>query len=237
MEGFRAVRTPVHDQVRDHLLREIREGRYAPGDSLPPERELAIQLGVSRHSLRQAMSSLETLGLVVVRQGSGVVLAGQPTGEALDRVAEILFAANRSIEDVIVARALLEPGIAALAATHASAAAAAALVADAHDLGEPTDPSSMDSLGNAFHLQVAQLSGNPVLEGLLRALVSGPRYTDQLAGVAAGRAPGAWQQAHQEIAAAIAERDVQGAEDLMAAHLRGVLALARTPRTPPGDAP
>src|SRR3982750_2322149 len=61
----------VYEKIAEQLTHLIRDRNMRPGDRLPPERELASQLGVSRPSVREAMIALETAGLVEVRTGSG----------------------------------------------------------------------------------------------------------------------------------------------------------------------
>ncbi len=62
---------PIADQVEDFLLAKIREGIFPPGSRLPPENELAAQLGVSRTSVRSALAALESKRLILRRQGDG----------------------------------------------------------------------------------------------------------------------------------------------------------------------
>ena len=69
----------LYQQVADQIRSVIEESRFAPGTRLPPERELALQLGVSRPSLREALIALEIEGHVEIRMGSGVyVCAARP---------------------------------------------------------------------------------------------------------------------------------------------------------------
>ena len=71
--------------VADQIRSVIEESRFAPGTRLPPERELALQLGVSRPSLREALIALEIEGIVETRMGSGVyVCAPPPVSAALE---------------------------------------------------------------------------------------------------------------------------------------------------------
>lgn len=66
---------PLYNQIADSLLDRIESGKLAPGDRLPPERELSQMLGVNRMTLRQALRVLETQGLLVRRQGNGTYIA------------------------------------------------------------------------------------------------------------------------------------------------------------------
>src|SRR6516225_985248 len=70
------------DSVLERLRRDLLTGRYQPGDRLPPERELAIQVGTNRNTLREALRTLESENLVRARQGDGtIVLDWRRVGE------------------------------------------------------------------------------------------------------------------------------------------------------------
>lgn len=80
----------VAEQLRDAIL----EGHYRAGDKLPPERELAERFGVNRTSVREAIKTLESWGLVVARQGDGIIV--QPVVEAsLDLLGPMIFRNGR----------------------------------------------------------------------------------------------------------------------------------------------
>src|SRR5205809_3980774 len=103
-------------QVRDM----IRQGSLKPGDRLPPERELAKRLGISRASLRHGLRFLAAIGVLTSRHGSGTYIADGPPAldsEPLRMLAELhRFTPNEMFE----ARKLLEVGLAGLAARNAS---------------------------------------------------------------------------------------------------------------------
>ncbi|MCX8072729.1 MAG: GntR family transcriptional regulator [Candidatus Binatia bacterium] len=85
-----AQRRRLHEEVANQLRDAILEGHYRAGDKLPPERELAARFRVNRTSVREAIKMLESSGLVVARQGDGVIV--QPLVEAsLDLIAPMIF--------------------------------------------------------------------------------------------------------------------------------------------------
>jgi GntR family transcriptional repressor for pyruvate dehydrogenase complex len=74
------TRNPVAEQVRELIA----QANLAPGDRLPPERDLAIRLGVSRTTLREGLRRLADLGILRVRQGAGTYIAALDLGDLLD---------------------------------------------------------------------------------------------------------------------------------------------------------
>src|SRR6478672_3565580 len=74
----KVTRTRLYEQVAEQITEWITATGLAVGDRLPPERELAQQLGVSRATLSQALVALEVVGVVTVRHGDGTVLSDAP---------------------------------------------------------------------------------------------------------------------------------------------------------------
>ncbi len=226
-ETFRVTRTPVHEQVRDHLRQLAQRGTLAPGDTLPPERQLAQRLGVSRHSLRQALASLESLGIVEVRHGSGVYLTRWPSDEAVTRVADALFSEATTMVDAIEARLAFEPYIARLGAQRRSDADIEALQKTMQvrsEVSSGADWASGEAL--SFHRQLARMTGNPIFEGLLRSVTTGPRNIATLA----EQEPDSrdqWHTDHLAIYQAVETGDAPGAAQLMTNHLDQIIVLAR----------
>src|SRR5215211_5599010 len=107
------LRSRLYEQVADQISTWITENGLRPGDRLPPERELAQRLGVSRATLSQALVALEVIGVVAVRHGDGTVLTDKPR---VGRITDAIRAHAERIPDVIEARDALETKIAALAA-------------------------------------------------------------------------------------------------------------------------
>src|ERR1700675_4665580 len=107
----------LYRQIADQIAALIEKGEYAAGQRLPPERDLAKQLGVSRPSVREALIALEVEGYVEVRVGSGVYVVGRGGGAR----AEPLSADSGPFE-LIKARWLIEAECAALAARQATKA-------------------------------------------------------------------------------------------------------------------
>src|SRR5215510_7143472 len=112
-------KTRLYETIVAQLGQLIQEGKLCPGDRLPPERELAARLQVSRASVREALRSLELQGLLSSRQGSGTFIAAVSQEELLRAFAR-LAEEGQTLRDIFELRLLLEPPIAALAARRRS---------------------------------------------------------------------------------------------------------------------
>jgi GntR family transcriptional repressor for pyruvate dehydrogenase complex len=98
----------------------IREGRWAPGDQIPPERELAERFRVSRTSVREALRALEMQGVIDSRQGGGTFVRTADAEMLVGPLAAAILRGRRELAEVLEVRELIEPGIARLAATRAT---------------------------------------------------------------------------------------------------------------------
>ncbi|MEU8249465.1 GntR family transcriptional regulator [Nonomuraea sp. NPDC048916] len=88
---------PLHQQVASAIRHAIGEGAYAPGDRLPPARDLADALGINSNTVLRALRDLRDEGLLEFRRGRGVSVAGRADGRALlvERARELLDEARR----------------------------------------------------------------------------------------------------------------------------------------------
>jgi GntR family transcriptional repressor for pyruvate dehydrogenase complex len=151
-------------RIAEQLAAMIARGDLPPGSRLPGERDLATRLNVSRPSLREALIALELEGLVEVRGGSGVYVrapAPKPPGAAADAPGPF---------DVLEARAVVEPECAALAARRDAAARSAVAEAFARFAASRAAGLSDDEADRAFHLAIAEVSGNAALARLVALL-------------------------------------------------------------------
>lgn len=148
----------------EQLATAIRLGVYPRGTTLPPERELAARLQVSRSTLREAMAALREAGLVETTRGrnGGTIVTLRPRTPSARRAARSDEATRRDRHDALEFRRVVEPGAAALAAAVRLSAAARGQLEEAHEqvrtAAGPADHRQADS---RFHLTVAALSGSP----------------------------------------------------------------------------
>lgn len=175
-------RTRLYEQIMAQLAELIRQGVLRPGDRLPPERDLAAQLGVSRASLREALQAIELRGLVVRRQGAGTFVA-QGSPDVLSEALERLAAEQHDLQDIFELRMLIEPPIAALAALRANEhdkERLEAILREQEALVERGE--SPGRTDEAFHSSLAEATHNSALLQLGAALmeVLAPSRQDRL---------------------------------------------------------
>jgi GntR family transcriptional regulator, transcriptional repressor for pyruvate dehydrogenase complex len=113
-------RIRIHEEVFKQIRQLIEEGRFRARDQLPSERELAETFKVSRTSVREALRTLETQGLIVSRTGTGNFVADLPVESLIGPLARLLIDEKKALADMFEMRKLIEPHIAALAAQRAS---------------------------------------------------------------------------------------------------------------------
>ena len=147
----------LYRQIAEQLRGLIAAGEYPLGSRLPPERDLAVQLGVSRPSVREALIALEVEGLVEVRMGSGIYV------KALDATRGAVEVALGPF-DIIRARALIEAELAAIAARACTPGLLKKLRAAMKAMEEDIARGVMPIRGDReFHLALAEASGNAAL--------------------------------------------------------------------------
>ncbi len=104
----------------DRLLAMIREGYWSPGDRLPPQRELARTLGIGMSTLREALQSLQAMGVLEMHHGEGTFVSEQPY-QVIERILGMsLSLGDLDLQSLFEARIVLEGGLAYHAAARAS---------------------------------------------------------------------------------------------------------------------
>ncbi len=209
----------LYRQIADQIASLIKRGEYKPGARLPPERDLAKKLGVSRPSVREALIALEVEGYVEVRVGSGVYVGDARRASA----SRVSMPPDSGPFEVIDARRFIESECAALAARHATPvqvrAMKEALASMSRDRRKHVVPLDGDHL---FHLRIAEASGNSALAlivGTLWAQRTGPLFLQLEQHF---DTPELWTAAireHREVLAAIEEHNPVAARAAMRRHL------------------
>ena len=206
----------LYRQIADQLRTLIERGEFPLGSRLPPERDLAAQLGVSRPSVREALIALEVEGRVEVRMGSGIyVRQAEP-----DQTRRVLAEAPL---ETIRARALIESELAANAARTMKKPQIAGLH-EAIALMESEAAGGRTAMhgDRLFHVRIAEASDNSVLVRIVSELYDerhNPLFEQLGSHFETARS---WADAiaeHRAIVDAIAARSVQTAREAMAHHL------------------
>ncbi len=219
---FQAIRrNKVYEEVAKQIERLILK-RLQPGDKLPSERELAEMLRVSRGSIRDAIRSLELVGMVEPRQGSGTVVREISSDAMISPLASMLSRQRELVSEFLDFRKMLEPPLAARAATHASAEEIAEME---EILGRQDEKVSKGDLAveedSEFHYSVALASGNSVVLKVLDVLMDLLRETRERSLQVEGR-PQKSLDGHRRVFAAIKRHDALAAEAAMRRHIEDV---------------
>jgi GntR family transcriptional regulator, transcriptional repressor for pyruvate dehydrogenase complex len=158
-------------QVVEHVRREIESGRLRAGDRLPPERELALAMGLSRPSLRSGLRTLQAMGIITSRRGAGTFIADGPPHLSK---APLQFQAalhGFTIDQMYEARRILEVGACGLAATRASGEHMAGMAEELTGMfASLEDPQAFLRHDLGFHRAVAAGSGNPIVAAIIGTL-------------------------------------------------------------------
>ena len=206
----------LYRQIADQLRGLVERGEYEVGSRLPPERDLALQLGVSRPSVREALIALEVEGLVEVRMGSGVYV--RPITEASARQ----VSAEGPLE-TIRARQLIESELAALAATHMKKAQIVGLKNALALMQQEVDGGHTPTRGDRlFHLRIAEAAENSVLQRMVCELFDerhNPLFEQLGSHFETASSWAAAIEEHRAVIDAIARHSPEDARAAMAAHL------------------
>lgn len=159
-------------QVVMQFQDQLRAGNLQPGDKLPPEREMAIQFGVSRNSIREAMRELVLLGLVDSRHGEGTFAAAPSAENIATPFRAIIELSSTASDSIMEFRRAVEPGVAELAAKNITEEGAELLRGALLEFEEAVrnDDPDVTAVDANFHLVTGQVTGNPTVIGVHSAL-------------------------------------------------------------------
>jgi GntR family transcriptional regulator, transcriptional repressor for pyruvate dehydrogenase complex len=207
-------------QVVNHVRSLIENGTLQPGDKIPPERELARALKISRASLRTGIGYLAAMGVMKIRHGVGTFVADGPP--AFGKASLSLIGALHGFQtwQMFEARIILESSLAALAAERGREEHHAAMAEEVAEMfatiDAPVDYLIHDVL---FHRIIAQASGNPILAAVMETVTSS-MYDKRRKTVERATDLRESAEMHREIYRAIRARKSNDAKGLMEKHLR-----------------
>lgn len=219
----------IYAQIIDQIIALIERGVFLPGTQLPPERKLTHQLGVSRASLREALTAMQMMGIVKTVSGQGTFIIGvqksNPQSLALPDLGESPFV-------IMQARKTLEPSIASLAAAVRTDTYLKRieeildLVESDHSQSQVVNDTFSEG-DRSFHLEIARATENPLIISFQEKIFT---FTGQALWLTLMRStsfatPNRWQEAgkeHRTIYEAIRDRNPGEAAKRVKSHLTRV---------------
>lgn len=216
------VRESVAELVVRRVLDMVKAGVLKPGDALPPERDLAVTLNVSRPSVREAMRGLTVLGVVRTRQGGGAYISDLSPDSLLGPIQFYLSLDQTNIAELYDVRMLIEADVARRAAVNITAEALAKLEESlAKQQDTVSDPIAFRNADFAFHELIWIAAANAVLKRIGESLnVLGLEFRKR-----ASETPGVLEQSlrdHRALLDALKAHDPEAAARAAEAHMRNV---------------
>lgn len=216
----------IYEEIVEQVKAQITSGELRPGDRMLSEREISEQLGVSRATVREALTALEVIGLLNVRPGEGAFVQAPELDKQFEHLAGYLVLDRERLAEMYELRRVLEVACAARAAQRATREE---LEAIARALLDMEDDLQHGRLGEEadfrFHLAVAEGAHNSLMLRFMHTISDSLRHVMQVSRQKLYRVPGMPQQLleeHRLIFAAIQAGNVQQAKDVMRRHLDGV---------------
>jgi GntR family transcriptional repressor for pyruvate dehydrogenase complex len=222
-ETFKLDRKSISDSVVDYLKELIHQGKFKPGDKMPPERELVQLMNVSRNTVREAYKMLAAQGYLTIKHGNGVFVADEEM--QIQQLTSAFFIKKDGLLELFAIRKVLETQAVKWVIEHYRPSYKTELMAILEESRDAfknqADWEAISALDQKFHLALARLSGNSVLLRIMMSLVDllSESRTESI------RIPGRAFQSlneHERIVAAIVEGNTERAQNYMLEHLDSV---------------
>ncbi|MGA8273155.1 MAG: FadR/GntR family transcriptional regulator [Candidatus Sulfotelmatobacter sp.] len=206
-------------QVVNHIRAMIEDGTLKPGEKIPPEREFAQKLKISRASLRTGIGYMAAMGIMKVRHGVGTFIAKGPPEIGKSSLGLLGALHGFKSWQMFEARLLLESKMAALAAERGKEEHFTMLAEEVAEMyATIDDPEEYLIHDVRFHRTIAEASGNPILASLMETITS-TLYDGRRKTVGLSRSLKDSADAHREIYRAIRKRNPDEAHRLMERHI------------------
>jgi GntR family transcriptional repressor for pyruvate dehydrogenase complex len=216
-------RQKLSDEIVRQLENMIVNNELSVGDALPPERDLAAQLGVSRNILRESISIMVQKGLLEVRQGSGTFVASPSIELIRDSLSLFVRFSDSGLYDLLEARFALEVQIAELAARRSTPQDVDLIVACFDELRQAVDdPDRYIEADIRFHAALARAAKNEILKILLDSIRGAMRENVRVLVTSHPQAVEEAMYYHQRITQAIQQGSATEARENMRMHLESV---------------
>jgi len=210
------------NEVIEQVKQQIISGSLNPGDRLPSEQELAVQLGVSRPTVRESLRALTSMNIIETRHGEGSFVASLQAKDLVEPLNFLLRVDDDAIHQLFEVRAFIEAGSVRLAAERAKPTDIEQLqdLVDAY-ADHIDDLDQCVQLDLAFHRRIAESADNPILSNLLDSFVTLATESRRRTGSDMATRQRAAHD-HGEILQAIVEHNADSAEEAMLRHLEHV---------------
>jgi GntR family transcriptional repressor for pyruvate dehydrogenase complex len=221
--SFRTIsKSAVAEDIVAQLLSMIREKKLRSGDKLPPERELAVMMEVSRPSLREALRALSVMGVIQLRHGSGIYVTALEPSKLVEHLDFVFSLDDSTYLQLFETRKVLEPPICKLAAQRITKAEMAQLeeCLSRSRLGL-TDYEDYLQADLDLHEIIAKAAKNPLLQRFMSSL----RSLGEASRKRTAMLPGVVEQTiqdHQSIIQALGDHQPEAAHLAMLVHLEHV---------------
>jgi GntR family transcriptional repressor for pyruvate dehydrogenase complex len=206
-------------QVVNHIRAKIEDGTLQPGDKIPPEREFAKALNISRASLRTGIGYLAALGVMKVRHGVGTFVADGPAEFGKSSLGLLGALHGFKSWQMFEARKLLETNLAALAAERGKEEHLTQLAEEVTEMFATADDAAQYLIHDVrFHRTIAQASGNPILAALMETVTTA-LYDERRKTAERAKDRRTSLEAHRDIYRAIRDGNPAEARSAMERHL------------------
>ncbi|WP_199826325.1 FadR/GntR family transcriptional regulator [Streptomyces sp. SBT349] len=219
--------TPARGTVTQRAIEQLKalivDGQLEPGQRLPTERELAVRLGMSRSSMREAIRALTVLGVLEARHGSGIYVTQLEASDLLETLGVVAdLSRGPQVVELLEIRRALEATAAALAAARINPEQLAEVETHLTAMYATEDPGEIIAHDLDFHRAVAAATGNLTLAAILEGLSSRTVRARVWRGYQEEGAFDRTRHEHRRIFQALQARDPEAARAAAAAHVGGV---------------
>jgi GntR family transcriptional repressor for pyruvate dehydrogenase complex len=224
--GFRPIKTrKIYEEIVEQLKDMLSRGELRPGDRLPSEREMAESLGVSRASVREALTALEAIGILDIRPGEGTYVKQTSIAETFEPLALVLAVERNPLAQMMEVRRVIETECAALAALRATPEQLARIEKSLNDM--KTAPNVPEAVQHdlRFHFLIAEATQNTILLRMMNTVADLMHHmfrSDREDLYARTQKEGQIIREHEAILRAICNRDHELARRMMLEHINNI---------------
>ncbi|KQX67695.1 FCD domain-containing protein [Streptomyces sp. Root1310] len=221
--GTAVPKGTVTQRAIERIKAMITDGSLEPGQRLPTERELAVELGISRSSMREAIRALTVLGVLEARHGSGIYVTALEAGDLLETFGVVAdLSRGPRLVELLQVRRVLEATATALAAARITPEQLAVVEGHLAAMNATDDAEEILAHDLEFHRVIAEAAGNETMAAILEGLSSRTFRARVWRGYQEEGAFARTRREHAAIHRALAARDPEAARAAAAAHVAEV---------------